>query len=384
MKTCPKCRQETPDVAQFCPLDGTSLGDGAPSERPRNVTPIYVPSIEHAPPGPAAASGAPAPGSVVAPMEERAHAVSGAWFGEGDAASRAVETPLRETGKLPAIYERFTEEEEPARRGLSRRTITLASLGGVVLLGIVVALAVGGRGSPPSAAPEARTPDNPLAPAVPSEAVRSPEPAPVAPAALPAPVFQPPAPARVGPEAPAVAKKSEEALPAPRAEERRRSSKSNPKSRSAGAPARKATATPVPRAAAGRAGAASPSASPASAASAEQADAHARAGREQLRHGNYSRAAEEFTRARQLDSTNAEATAGLGEVAFEQGYYGQAVERLRDAVRLRPRSVRYLVLLGNAYFKLGQKKSAIETYKRALEIDPAQEEARDGLRAAEK
>ncbi|MEK6606709.1 MAG: serine/threonine-protein kinase [Myxococcota bacterium] len=309
----------------------------------------------------------------IAEPEPDPAASSSVWFGQGEAASRAVEggRRVRATGALPSIYDRFHEEEEEARRKPSPHKKLALQVGGAaagLVVGLVLLLLVTRR-SPevPPGATRLSPADNPLAPPPPESAPASLEPAP----AIPDPVFQPfpgAARARAPADAPAVTGKRAPGVPAkpPAAAPGRR-------------PAAPVEAKPAPTRAI------APAAEPATGVKdAEDADAHVIAGRHELLRGNYAKAAEEFAKARAIDPDNVEAIAGLGELAFEQGYYAQAAERLKAAVRVRPRSVRYLVLLGNSFFKLGQMRSAVEIYRRALDIDPGNEEALGGVQAAEK
>lgn len=341
-----------------------------------------------APTHPAAAAGAKATAAGV-DEEHDPSATSAIWFAEGHAVSQAAEGKVRrKTGEMPALYERLQEQEddEAHERAPSKKKMMFL-LGGGVVAGVVFILLIFGGGSkpgaPPAEPPQGPPPENPLAPVAAPETQPA-TPATPAPAPVPDPVFQP-LPGMPGPDGkpvappattpatapatiPAPAPAAAPPVPAPR----------DPEPAARPAPSSKSSGSVPPRPKP------SPSPAPAGPSPADQADEHARAGREQLRRGNYAAAAAEYNKARDLDPNNAEAAAGLGEVAFEQGYYAQAVERLKQAVKLRPRSVRYLVLLGNAYFKLGQHKSAMDTYQRALDIDPGNEEAQGGLHAAEK
>lgn len=344
------------------------------------------------------------------PLDEReAAGASGVWFSDGELASQAAEGKIRpRTGQLPALYERLQQEQEEESHVTPRSRSKMAMLGAVAgVVAVVFLVFAFTKGevpaeqalpeTPAASAPQQPSapvprPENPLAPAAPSVLPVEISTGPSMAAPLADPVFQPlpgqlpptPSPSAPPPSVevaavplPAAAPPVFEPPPHPQPPAHV-APPPKPRPATVVEPERPRLREPNPQPVA------PPEVAPARSSSSKQASDFVRAGREQLRRGNYVLAGEEFEKARQLEPSNAEALAGLGEVAFEQGYYAQAVERLRVAVRLRPRSVHYLVLLGNAYFKTGQARSAVEQYKRALDISPGNEEAQSGLQAAEK
>jgi tetratricopeptide (TPR) repeat protein len=95
-------------------------------------------------------------------------------------------------------------------------------------------------------------------------------------------------------------------------------------------------------------------------------------------------ASAELTRSTEIDSTSKNAA-----VAYQQlGYrallakdWGRAIDLLMRSVSLNDKDVHTLVWLAQGYQNSGNKGKAIEAYHKVLELDPANPDARNGLKA---
>jgi len=380
MKVCPSCGERLSDDAKFCPVDGTALkpaseaGEGTPAGQFAKT--LYFSGA------PVAGDGGAAPDPSAA-YDDLPASTSVDFV----AAGRGVEVDV-DVNITPAAVPVVEEGSGPDAKDLPTTTslvfprpkprmglVLLAALGGAAVVGLI-ALGVTVLRRPSS---EASTPvvasieqkEPAVAPATPP----TPPPAAPAPTGLPSDAQVARADASAEPTPPAQeAPQPEPAIDAGKPKPQRSAQRANRTKTSAKRSTGKSDPPSTTKPAASN--------RPASSADPKQAEIYVRAGEKHLKRGSYSKAQAAFEQARAYDPSSAAALAGLGEVAFEQGKYAEATENLRAAVRIE-RNSRYLTLLGNSYFKRGKYRQAIEQYKRALKLAPGNQEASDGLKAAQ-
>jgi len=91
-----------------------------------------------------------------------------------------------------------------------------------------------------------------------------------------------------------------------------------------------------------------------------------------------------LTRSTEIDSTSKNAA-----VAFRQlGYYallakdwGQAIELLERSASINDKDVSTLVWLGQGYANSGNRGKAVEAFRKVLVLDPANVDAKNGMKA---
>jgi tetratricopeptide (TPR) repeat protein len=114
----------------------------------------------------------------------------------------------------------------------------------------------------------------------------------------------------------------------------------------------------------------------------EQIEASFRAGQEALRHGEFSRAVEEFKKVLALDPTLVEAEVNLGLAYQSMLEYDLAVRHITKALAQRPNLLGATVIVGMDYLKLGSPPKAIPFLQRALKLDPSNVDAHLALASA--
>ena len=114
----------------------------------------------------------------------------------------------------------------------------------------------------------------------------------------------------------------------------------------------------------------------------EQVEQSFHTGQEALRHGEFSRAVEEFKKVLALDPTLVEAEVNLG-LAYQSMFeYDLAVRHITKALAQRPNLLGPTVIVGMDYLKLGSPSKAIFFLQRALKIDPSNVDAHQALASA--
>ena len=95
-----------------------------------------------------------------------------------------------------------------------------------------------------------------------------------------------------------------------------------------------------------------------------------RRGNRNTRHGNYTEAIDDYTKAIELDPDYEIAYNNRGFAFDNLAQYGKAVEDYTKAIELKPDYANAYNNRGYAYRKLGQCDRAVEDYTKAIELDP--------------